>query len=92
MKESMNKLLFFAMLLVLLLSGIHSDAQEKPANNLAGALREPMLVTVDWLTDHLGDPSVVLLQIGEKKIMTMATFPAHSSSSTKAFRRRTARA
>jgi len=26
-----------------------------------------MLVTVDWLADHLNDPSLVLLQIGEKK-------------------------
>src|SRR5258708_33329940 len=26
-----------------------------------------MLVTVDWVADHLNDPSLVLLQIGEKK-------------------------
>lgn len=26
-----------------------------------------MLVSVDWLADHLSDPSLVLLQIGEKK-------------------------
>jgi thiosulfate/3-mercaptopyruvate sulfurtransferase len=54
------------MLLVSLL-GINSNAQEKTANSLARAQNEPMLVTVDWLGDHLSDPSLVLLQIGEKK-------------------------
>jgi len=44
-----------------------SNAQEKTANNPASAQREPMLVTVDWLGDHLNDPSLVLLQIGENK-------------------------
>ena len=29
--------------------------------------RVPMLVTVDWLAEHLNDPSLVLLQIGERK-------------------------
>jgi thiosulfate/3-mercaptopyruvate sulfurtransferase len=44
-----------------------SSAQEKTASNPASAQREPMLVTVDWLGDHLNDPSLVLLQIGENK-------------------------
>jgi thiosulfate/3-mercaptopyruvate sulfurtransferase len=44
-----------------------SSAQEKTASNPANAQREPMLVTVDWLGDHLNDPSLVLLQIGENK-------------------------
>jgi thiosulfate/3-mercaptopyruvate sulfurtransferase len=44
-----------------------SSAQEKAASNPASAQREPMLVTVDWLGDHLNDPSLVLLQIGENK-------------------------
>ena len=63
----MKKSLFFALLLVLLLSAINSIAQEKTAAHPASAGREPMLVTVDWLADHLNDPSLVLLQIGDKK-------------------------
>ncbi len=63
----MKKLLFSALLLTLLLAGFHSNAQEKTTINPASAPREPMLVTVDWLADHLNDPSLVLLQIGEKK-------------------------
>src|SRR5713226_5108019 len=64
----MKKPLFSALLLTLLLAaGSHSNAQEKTAINPASAPREPMLVTVDWLADHLNDSSLVLLQIGEKK-------------------------
>ena len=61
-----KRFLLSALLLGLLL-GCNSSAQEKTASNSAGAQREPMLVTVDWLADHLKDPSLVLLQIGEKK-------------------------
>src|SRR5260370_32640140 len=52
-----------ALFLLLLLSTIAS-AQEKKSS---GPPREPMLVTVDWLAHHLKDPSLVLLQIGDKK-------------------------
>jgi thiosulfate/3-mercaptopyruvate sulfurtransferase len=61
----MKKLLLFALLLPL--AGSHSTAQEKTAANPASSAREPMLVTVDWLGEHLNDPSLTLLQIGEKK-------------------------
>jgi thiosulfate/3-mercaptopyruvate sulfurtransferase len=67
MNKPIKKLLFFALLLVLLLAGTHSNAQDKAAASPASAVREPMLVTVDWLGDHLSDPSLVLLQIGDKK-------------------------
>src|SRR3989442_1128311 len=63
----MKKSLFFALLLMLLFSAINSNTQEKTAAHPASAGREPMLVTVDWLADHLNDPSLVLLQIGDKK-------------------------
>src|SRR6202521_140488 len=66
MNRLIKKLSRSALLLVPLL-GINSNAQEKTANSLASAQHEPMLVTVDWLGDHLSDPSLVLLQIGEKK-------------------------
>src|SRR2546428_5191094 len=62
----MKKLLFSSLLLILLLAGSLSDAQ-KTAANPASAGREPMLVSVYWLADHINDPSLVLLQIGEKK-------------------------
>jgi thiosulfate/3-mercaptopyruvate sulfurtransferase len=66
MNKLIRKLSRFALLLVPLL-GINSNAQEKTANSLASVQHEPLLVTVDWLGDHLSDPSLVLLQIGEKK-------------------------
>jgi len=54
-------------LLILLLLVTNAISQEKAANNPADAQREPLVVTVDWLGDHLNDASLVLLQIGEKK-------------------------
>jgi thiosulfate/3-mercaptopyruvate sulfurtransferase len=66
MNKLIKKLSRSALLLMPLL-GINSNAQEKTANSLASAQHEPMLVTVDWLGDHLSDLSLVLLQIGEKK-------------------------
>src|SRR5260221_4267774 len=63
----MKKLLLSALFLVFLLPGTRSIAQEKATANPPTASREPMLVTVDWVADHLNDPSLVLLQIGEKK-------------------------
>src|SRR6266404_9036593 len=66
MIKLIRKLSRSALLLVPLL-GINSNAQEKTANRLANAQHEPLLVTVDWLAGHLSDPSLVLLQIGEKK-------------------------
>ena len=67
MSQPMRKLLLFALLFALPLAGTNSNAQEKASNDPASAQREPMLVTVDWLADHLSDPSLVLLQIGNKK-------------------------
>jgi len=66
MNKLIRKLSRSALLLVPLL-GINSNAQEKTANSLASVQHEPLLVTVDWLAGHLSDPSLVLLQIGEKK-------------------------
>src|SRR5690349_17031624 len=63
----MKKLLFSTLLLISLFAGSLSSAQQKTAAAPASAGREPMLVTVDWLADHLNDPSLVMLQIGEKK-------------------------
>ena len=54
-------------LLILLLLVTNAISQEKAANNPADAQRQPLVVTVDWLGDHLNDASLVLLQIGEKK-------------------------
>ena len=54
-------------LLILLLPVTKAIPPEKAANNPADAQRQPLVVTVDWLGDHLNDASLVLLQIGEKK-------------------------
>jgi thiosulfate/3-mercaptopyruvate sulfurtransferase len=63
----MKKLSFLGFSLALLLTGAKAQALEQGVNSPASTGREPMLVTVDWLGEHLGDPSLVLLQIGEKK-------------------------
>jgi thiosulfate/3-mercaptopyruvate sulfurtransferase len=57
--------------LALCFSGANTPAQR----NAASASREPMLVTVGWLGEHLSDPSLVLLQIGEKSDYDKAHIP-----------------
>jgi thiosulfate/3-mercaptopyruvate sulfurtransferase len=66
MNTPIKSSLSYALLLGLLL-GTPSSAQQNAAAAPATTTREPMLITVDWLADHLNDPSLVLLQIGEKK-------------------------
>src|SRR5260221_12797814 len=63
----MKKLLFSTLLLIFLLAGSLSSAQQKTTAIPTSAGREPMLVTVDWLAAHLNDPSLLVLQIGDKK-------------------------
>jgi thiosulfate/3-mercaptopyruvate sulfurtransferase len=62
-----KKLLFGVLFLSLLVNGVNAGERELPTKSPADARREQMLVTVDWLGEHLHDPSLVLLQIGEKK-------------------------
>ena len=63
----MKKLLFSALLVPLVMLCAPAGEKELFAKSSADAKRQPMLVTVDWLGEHLHDPSLVLLQIGEKK-------------------------
>jgi thiosulfate/3-mercaptopyruvate sulfurtransferase len=63
----MKKLLFSALLVSLVILRARAGEKELVAKSSADAKREPMLVTVDWLGEHLHDSSLVLLQIGEKK-------------------------
>ena len=62
----MKKLFAVASFLALFLMPLSAPAQQAPAKSAAGLERVPMIVTADWLSQHLGDPSLVLLQIGEK--------------------------
>jgi len=62
-----KKLLFSALLVPLVMLCAPAGEKELFAKSSADAKRQPMLVTVDWLGEHLHDPSLVLLQIGEKK-------------------------
>jgi thiosulfate/3-mercaptopyruvate sulfurtransferase len=75
MNKTKNTFLFSSLLLMLLLPGTHPNAQDKIATGSANAAREPMLVTVDWLGEHLNDPSLVLLQIGDKKDYDVGHIP-----------------
>src|SRR3989475_10700708 len=63
----MKKLLFCTLLFILLLAGSSSNARQMAVANPESAGREPMLICVYWLAEHLNDPSLVLLQIGDKK-------------------------
>jgi thiosulfate/3-mercaptopyruvate sulfurtransferase len=58
MKKLFSTGLFFAFVIM--------TANAHARENAVSPPREPMLVTVGWLSDHLSDPSLVLLQIGEK--------------------------
>jgi thiosulfate/3-mercaptopyruvate sulfurtransferase len=61
----MKKHIFLALLLMFFLAAATPPARASGPKSSAD--REPMVVTVDWLGDHLNDPSLVLLQIGDKK-------------------------
>jgi len=63
----MKRFVLGALFVALLITGTNSGATERAAVSAVKADHEPMLVTVDWLGEHLHDPSLVLLQIGEKK-------------------------
>ncbi len=70
----MKKVFAVASLLALFLTPPSAPAQP-PAKSTAGSERVPMLVTADWLSEHLSDPSLVLLQIGEKSEYEKAHIP-----------------
>ena len=59
--------LFFALVVL----GANAQARQ----NAASSAREPMLVTVGWLSEHLSDPSLVLLQIGDKSVYDKGHIP-----------------
>jgi thiosulfate/3-mercaptopyruvate sulfurtransferase len=64
-----------ASFLVLFLAVTDAQAQQVPAKAAANPGRVPMLVTAGWLSEHLGDPSLVLLQIGERSDFEKAHIP-----------------
>jgi thiosulfate/3-mercaptopyruvate sulfurtransferase len=57
----MKKFFSAGLFLTLVILGANAHARQ----NAARASREPMLVTAGWLSEHLNDPSLVVLQIGE---------------------------
>jgi|ERR1700674_464098 len=65
----MNKFFSAGLFLALFFMGAHAR------QNAASASREPMLVTVGWLSEHLSDPSLVLLQIGDKSVYDKGHVP-----------------
>jgi thiosulfate/3-mercaptopyruvate sulfurtransferase len=64
-----------ALLLALFLTPPGTLGQKAPTKAAASQERVPMLVTTDWLSEHLSDPSLVLLQIGEKNEYAKAHIP-----------------
>ena len=67
----MKKLFSARLFLALYILAVNAHTQQ----NAAGAAREPMLVTVGWLSEHVNDPSLVLLQIGDKSIYDKGHVP-----------------
>jgi thiosulfate/3-mercaptopyruvate sulfurtransferase len=71
----MKKFFSAGLFLALVALGANAHAQQNAAKNAARAAREPMLVTAGWLSEHLNDPSLVLLQVGEKSDYEKAHIP-----------------
>ena len=71
----MKYLFAVALFLTLFLAVTDAQAQQVPAKGTARPGRVPMLVTADWLSEHLSDPSLVLLHIGEKSDFEKAHIP-----------------
>lgn len=67
----MKKFFSAALLLALFILAVNAHARGKATS----ASREPMLVTVGWLSEHLNDSSLVLLQIGEKTAFDQGHIP-----------------
>ncbi len=59
------KRIFFAWLVLLLVTGA-ALARQKPRATGQHHTRESMIVSTQWLAQHLEDDSLVLLQVGEK--------------------------
>lgn len=62
----MKNLFACALFIALFLAVASAPARRATAKSAVTPERVPMLVTTDWLSEHLGDRSVVLLQIGDK--------------------------
>jgi thiosulfate/3-mercaptopyruvate sulfurtransferase len=71
----MKYLFAAASFLALFLAVTDAQAQQVPAKGPARLGRVPMLVTTGWLSEHLSDPSLVLLHIGEKSDFEKAHIP-----------------
>lgn len=67
MKRLFSAGLFFALVVL----GANAPARQ----NAASSARKPMLVTAAWLSEHLSDPSLVLLQIGDKSVYDKGHIP-----------------
>jgi len=61
--------LFIALLFVILFASFSLN------HTFAQNVRQSMIVSTDWLAQHLNDPSLVLLQVGEKDEYTAAHIP-----------------
>jgi thiosulfate/3-mercaptopyruvate sulfurtransferase len=51
---------------IFLALSLNAGAQAESPSARGSSGPEPMLVNVDWLSEHLSDPSVVILQIGQR--------------------------
>jgi thiosulfate/3-mercaptopyruvate sulfurtransferase len=67
----MSKFFCVGLFLALVVPGANAHASQ----NATRAKREPMLVTAGWLSEHFSDPSLALLQIGEKSDYDEAHIP-----------------
>jgi thiosulfate/3-mercaptopyruvate sulfurtransferase len=67
MKNFFSSGLFLALAII----AVNAPARQ----NAAASAHEPMLVSVGWLNEHLNDPSLVLLQIGDKNAYDKGHLP-----------------
>jgi len=62
-------------LLGLFLLGVFTVASTVNRHHVQASVRGSMIVTTEWLGKHLGDPSLVLLHVGDKKEYDAAHIP-----------------
>src|ERR1043165_9094876 len=67
----MKKQLLFGLFLL----GVFTVASTVNRHHVQASVRGSMIVTTEWLGKHLGDPSLVLLHVGDKKEYDAAHIP-----------------
>jgi hypothetical protein len=72
----------------LLLLAVFTVGSLVDCHSVQAKVRGSMIVSTEWLAQHLNDKSLVLLHVGDKKSTTRRIFPARNLSRLRTFQRR----